>query len=178
MFNESFEEVQSCVTTLEKERTYYKQSFENLENRLQDIEFRSRSAGVEIRNVHLKESESAKDLTNIAVQVGSKIKMDLHSNEIRNIYRMPGKSNTSRPIIVEFSFVPVKTSVIDLVRSYNKNSNKGNKLNFSQRGLKCENRRRRILSCCYKEHILHSEMFCCRIKIQILMVYKELNIFA
>lgn len=139
-FNQSFEEVQLRIDSLEKERTYYKQAFESLENKLQDIELRSRSACIEIRNVPLNEKETAESLSKIVLQIASKVQMDMQPNGIRDVYRLPGKPGAVRPIIAEFSTIPIKMELTSLVRSYNNNREKGEKLNSAQLGLNCENR--------------------------------------
>ncbi|KAG6439287.1 hypothetical protein O3G_MSEX000644 [Manduca sexta] len=139
-FNTKFEDVQHRIDELERERAFYKKALENLEFKLQDMELRSRSASIEIRNIPFKEKESTEDLSQIIVQIGLKLQIDLQPNAIRDIYRLPGKPNTNRPIIAEFLSVPVKNNFLSSVRFYNKNRVKEEKLNSTQIGLKCENR--------------------------------------
>lgn len=86
---------------------------ENLEKKLQDIQYKSRSSGIEIRNIPQVQSETNSSLVKTVCKIGEVVGVSIPETEFRDIYRLPGKSaapSTSRPLIAEFTSVQTKTS--------------------------------------------------------------------
>lgn len=141
--NQSFEDLKKEVEILRKERLEQRSYIENLEKKIIDLQYRSRSAGIEIRNIPTTESETTTELLKSVSSIGKLVGVPLLSSEIRDIYRLPGKSfsaTASRPIIAEFTTVLTKQKVLSAVRSYNRDKKlKEDKLNTEQIGIPGQN---------------------------------------
>ncbi|XP_047039698.1 uncharacterized protein LOC124644411 [Helicoverpa zea] len=136
--NKQFEDLKKEVEDLRKERQEQKQYIEQLESKVLDLQYKSRSSGIEIRNIPLLSKESSASLLNTVCSIGETVGIDISETEVRDIYRIPGKPSahdTIRPIIAEFSSVQKKEVFVSAVRSFNKNKNKDEKLNTSIIGI-------------------------------------------
>lgn len=137
--NGQFEDLKKEVAELRRERQEQKQYIEKLEKKIQDLQQRSRCSGIEIRNIPLLTNESSAILTKTICNVGEAIGQRISEAELRDVYRLPGKSpvgsTSPRPIIAEFTTVQMKQSVISAVRSYNKGKGKEDKINTSLVGI-------------------------------------------
>lgn len=132
--NQQYEEIKGQINTLHRERKEYLFTIEELEKKVLDLQLSSRcSTVIEIRNVPATENESAADLTQIVSSLGKTL--STATNGIRDIYRVPGKPDTIKPIVVEFNSVDVKNKVITAAKTYNKGRSKDDRLNTSHIGL-------------------------------------------
>lgn len=100
-----------------------------LESKIHDLELVSRSASIEIRNIPVKDKESLEDLTSVVINTGKVLSMNVDSKEIRDVYRVPGKSGSVRPIVAEFNKVSLKSDMLSAVRKFNSNRKLEEKLN-------------------------------------------------
>lgn len=122
--NKQFEELKKEVEVLRKERKEQNIYIESLEKKIQDLQYKSRSSGTEIRNIPFHETESSDCLIKVVCRIGSTVGVPLIESDLRDIYRLPGKSSYSsspRPIIAEFKDVLTKQRLLNAVRLYNKN---------------------------------------------------------
>ncbi|KAF9424319.1 hypothetical protein HW555_000458, partial [Spodoptera exigua] len=87
------------------------------------------------RNVTLREGESSADLTEIVTKVGSVFGMAINKAHIRDIYRLPGKPGTNKPIVTEFSSVQTKQQLLTLAKDFNRKHSKEDRLNSKKIGL-------------------------------------------
>ncbi|KAJ8704277.1 hypothetical protein PYW08_013001 [Mythimna loreyi] len=137
--NKNYEELRKEVESLKKEKQEQRCYIESLEKKIVDLQSKSRSAGVEIRNIPLSNNENASGLTQTVCSIGKLVGVPITEPELRDIYRLPGKSTpatTACPIIAEFTSVNTKQKLISAVRAYNKKiENKDNKLNTEQIGI-------------------------------------------
>ncbi|KAJ8732157.1 hypothetical protein PYW08_014887 [Mythimna loreyi] len=131
--NQQFEDFKREIADLKKVRQEQRQYIESLERKIQDLQQKSRSSGIEIRNVPQSDSETSEGLVKTVCNLGKTVGMQITDSELRDIYRLPGKLSStpaaSRPIIVEFASVLKKETLLSAVRSYNKDKSKDNKLN-------------------------------------------------
>lgn len=137
-FNKQFEDLKREVETLRKERRDQQIYIENLEHKIIDLQRKSRSSGIELRNIPQEATESSTNLIKTVCNIGSVVGVRIAETDLRDIYRLPGKANTStapRPIVAEFSTVQTKQSLISAVRLYNKGRGKDDKLNTSVMGI-------------------------------------------
>lgn len=137
-FNKQFEDLKIEVETLRKERREQQSLIESLERKIVDLQHKARSSAIELRNIPQVSSESSTSLLKTVVGVGTAIGVRIGETELRDIYRLPGKSTAStspRPIIAEFSTVQTKQTVLSAVRAYNKGKGKDDKLNTAAMGL-------------------------------------------
>lgn len=136
--NQKFEDLRKEVEVLRKERQEQQKYIESLEQRIIDMQHKSRSSGVELRNVPQENSENHTSLIKTVCSKGKAVGVQIPESELRDIYRVPGKSTspeTPRPIIAEFSRVQTKQTLLAAVRSFNKARGKDQKLNTSLIGL-------------------------------------------
>lgn len=117
--NLQYEDIKSEVENLQKERLLERKCIENLERKVQDFHFKSRSSTVEIRNVPQVDNETSAELTNVVCKISQVIGSATSSLELRDIYRIPGKPNTIRPIVAEFHTVQTKQKMLAAVRVFN-----------------------------------------------------------
>lgn len=105
---------------------------------LNDLRLISRSSSVEIRNLPFKEQENSQDLLTMLSGIGQAIQLNIQSTDLRDIYRLPGKPNTTRPVIAEFSTVSMRNEFLSTVRRYNKERALSEKLNTTSIGISGE----------------------------------------
>ncbi|CAH0728544.1 unnamed protein product, partial [Brenthis ino] len=115
-----YDEIHGKLESLEAERKTHLAYIQSLEDKVENLENRSNSASLEIRNIPVKASENKTDLTNVIVNTGLVLQTSIQPSDIRNIYRVNTKSNI-KPIIVEFTTVAMKENILKLTKTYNKN---------------------------------------------------------
>lgn len=126
----------SQITQLEAQRREDKKTMEFLEEKVEYLERKSRSTGIEIRNIPKTNGESKNDLCKLLHSVGKSIDVDIEQNAIKDIYR-PSSKDSSAPIVVELTTVLLKENILDKVKKFNKSKKAGYKLNTSHIGLQC-----------------------------------------
>ncbi|KAJ8721138.1 hypothetical protein PYW08_006603 [Mythimna loreyi] len=135
--NQNFEDLRKEVEDLRKERQEQQKYIESLEQKISDLQHRSRSSGVELRNVPQGNAENHTTLMKTVCSIGEAVGVQIPESELRDVYRLPGKSTTSdlpRPIIAEFTRVQTKQSLLSAVRLFNKDKDKDRKLNTTAIG--------------------------------------------
>lgn len=136
--NRQFEDMKKEVEDLRKERLQQRQYIENLEKKILDLQHKSRSSGIEIRNIPQEVTETSSSLITTVSKICGTVGVSVQELSIRDVYRLPGKASsltTSRPIIAEFSSVQTKQALMTAVREYNKGKGKNEKLNTATIGL-------------------------------------------
>ncbi|CAH0722431.1 unnamed protein product, partial [Brenthis ino] len=121
--NNKFEEMKKEIEELKKERQEQRIYIESLERKINDLQQKTRSSSVEIRNIPQNESETSSSLIQTVCSIGKVVGVHIPPSDFRDIYRLPGKPNNSatpRPIIAEFTTVQTKQKVISSVQSFNK----------------------------------------------------------
>ncbi|KAJ8714230.1 hypothetical protein PYW08_007850 [Mythimna loreyi] len=117
--NKQYEEIGSALDWLQKERLEQRKCLEKLERKVQDLQLKSRSSSIEVRNVPLKNNENSEDLTKTVTKIGEVVGISISAADLRDIYRLPGKDGSTRPIIVEFQTVQMKSNTLSAVREFN-----------------------------------------------------------
>lgn len=130
-----YDDMVKQINSLEREKQVYRESFKNLETKIKDLQKTTRSSSIEIRNVPPKDKESVLDLYTIIDKVATAVDMKISNNQVRDVYRLPGKTGTPRPIIAEFSNVQTKNQLITCVRNYNKSNPNEKRLNTQYIGM-------------------------------------------
>lgn len=133
--NNVFENTQERVTALEDTKKASEDCFRSMEKRIQDYGLQSRPATVEIRNIPTFQEEKTTDLLAVLTNIGNVVKMVIHPNALRDIYRLKGKSDKIKPIVAEFHSVPVRNEFLDQVRKFNKDRAINDKLNSGMIGI-------------------------------------------
>lgn len=124
-----FDGTQLQLSQLQKENQEKDLAILQLQNQINDLQLKTRTATIELRNVPNKDSEKQSDLFSIVANVAKVINTDIQTSDLRDVYRLPGKSNTSRPIVVEFATVTKRNHLLSSIRKYNKDRPIVEKLN-------------------------------------------------
>uniref|UniRef100_A0A2A4JHC8 FP protein C-terminal domain-containing protein n=1 Tax=Heliothis virescens TaxID=7102 RepID=A0A2A4JHC8_HELVI len=132
--NLEYESMRQLIGKLEKDRAEQCSYIAELERRVLDLENSCRPATIEIRNVPFKEAETSSELTSIVIKTCTAIQAGVNESQIRDVYRLPGKKELNRPIVVEFLTVPVKDKVLGASRAFNKDRATADKLNTGHIG--------------------------------------------
>lgn len=133
--NKKHEETISKVLIIEKEKNTNTEIIKSLETQIQDLHFQTRQATIEIRNVPLSENENYAKLKEIVFGMGKLIDINIGPEDIRDIYRLPGKPGLPRPIVTEFACVHTRNELISRIRLFNKERSINEKLNTQTIGL-------------------------------------------
>lgn len=81
---------------------------EKLERKIQDLQFKSWSSSIEVRNVPPKDKENSKDLTYKISKIGQAVGIPISATDLRDVYRLPSMDGSSHPVVVEFQTVQMK----------------------------------------------------------------------
>lgn len=138
--SEKYEDVSNRVSLLEEKKMKFAEDISHVQKQIEDLHFQTRQATIEIRNLPTKEKEKHEDLISVVKNVGKVMNMDIQSNELRDIYRIPGKPGICRPIVAEFTSVCKRNELLTNVRKYNKERSIENKLNTQVIGIPGERR--------------------------------------
>lgn len=136
LMSKKHDEFLNRISVLEGERKEDRKLISQLEEKIESLERKSRSATIEIRNVPKKSDESKQDLANMVINLGKSMDINFEQSNIRDIYRGKSKED-SKPIIVEFASVIMKERVIKGVKHLNSSEKRENKLNTSHLNLNC-----------------------------------------
>lgn len=130
----SNEDLKIRVENLEKERSNDQSYILTLEKKIENLEYSSRPACVELRNIPSSLKEMPTELANHVVNIGKVLNLNLQTSDMRDTYRLPAKPGKNRTIVVEFASVTLKNTFLIAARKYNK-SHGTDKLNTSQIGM-------------------------------------------
>ncbi|KAH9639035.1 hypothetical protein HF086_003566 [Spodoptera exigua] len=119
--NKQYEEIKVGLDNMKKERQEQRKCLENLENKVQDLALKSRSSCIEVRNIPLKDKETSVDLADTVCKIGKTVGIAISPTDLRDVYRLPGKHGSIRPIVAEFHTVQMKLSTLSSVRNFNNN---------------------------------------------------------
>ncbi|KOB65473.1 Zinc finger DNA binding protein [Operophtera brumata] len=131
----NFEEMSKKVDNLEQQIKNKQTQIDNLEDKYENLQRSARSSTLEIRNVPNSPNETKEVLSSYIVQMSETVGAKMSSNDIKDIFRVPGKSETNKPIIAELTTTIQKLRLIKAVKSFNV-SNRANKLNAFHLGLR------------------------------------------
>uniref|UniRef100_A0A1E1W072 FP protein C-terminal domain-containing protein n=1 Tax=Pectinophora gossypiella TaxID=13191 RepID=A0A1E1W072_PECGO len=121
--SQKYEEIRQQIQKNEEERKKDLAYIRELESRLTNVERSSRNTSIEIRNLPNKTPETKKDLINMVKSIGTAIKTELVTNDIKDLFRYHSKSSSRKPIIVEFVTTLKKEEFLESARSFRKNNN-------------------------------------------------------
>lgn len=133
--NTQFEEIKQRIERLEMEKQQNRQYLIGLEKHLEELQQLSRCSSIEVRNVREKDKETESDLIHIIKTLGNTLDVTFHENDIRDIYRRPGKPGTTKTIVAEFNSVLLKNNFLASSRRFNRSHQGPEKLNYEHIGL-------------------------------------------
>lgn len=134
--NEKFEEIKSEMDILKKERNQQSIYIQSLEKKLNDLQHKSRTSSLEIRNVPFNDKETVTDLQELVCRIGKLSNVSINHSEIRDVYRTGSRQNSTRPIVAELTTVQKKHTLLSSVREYNKSKKQNvDKINTESIGI-------------------------------------------
>lgn len=107
-------ELKSRIEKLEEKDTVSDDYVQGLEQQVENMERKLRETSVEINNLPTESNEQL--LTTIA-QIHKTFAVEFDPRDLRSAFRLPAKSNSPRPIIIEYSSLQKK---IELLQAYKK----------------------------------------------------------
>lgn len=128
LMSQKYDEFITRIAQLEAERKEDKKLIHILEEKIEYLEKKNRTTGIEIRNIPKATGETKQDLCKLVQKLGNTLKIDIKYSDVKDIYRINTKDGTN-PIVAELTTVLLKENIIKEVKSFNKNKNKGEKLN-------------------------------------------------
>lgn len=126
--SKKYDEFLEKIIILEKDRKEDKKIIKDLEEKLETLERKSRSTGIEIRNIPKPQGENKDELCKTVKKVLTTLNIEVQTNDIKDTFRLNAK-DSSHPIVAEFTTVLMKDKVLKSVKEYNKNKTKNDKLN-------------------------------------------------
>ncbi|KAJ0177889.1 hypothetical protein K1T71_006762 [Dendrolimus kikuchii] len=129
-FSAKYDELTLQIQKLQNSRKDDQIYIHTLERKIENIERNARVSSVELRNIPVNKNESKEDLCVLVKKIGQILDMPIKTSDCRNIYRGFSKTESKKPIILEFNSVIQKDKMLLSYKQYNK-SNKTNNLNLS-----------------------------------------------
>lgn len=130
----NYEHVSTKTTKLVSDLQSSAEKIQYLENKVEELNRQSCAYKIEMRNIPSKEQEKSDDVLQLVNDVFKILKVEIQPNDVRSVRRLPGKPDSSRPILIELATSTIKTHIIREARNYNKKNTA--KLNTSL--LSCE----------------------------------------
>ncbi|XP_053603830.1 uncharacterized protein LOC128677825 [Plodia interpunctella] len=135
--SKQYEEMKIKLLNMEQERKENLSYIASLENQIEDLQKRSKSAVVEVRNLPVStqqnRSETQQDLCDLMQKTCGTINVDITKSDIKDIYRIKNKTG-STIVVTELTSVLSKNKILDGVKEYNK-INPHSKLSTTSIGL-------------------------------------------
>lgn len=122
------------LESLKSERKEHLAYINSLENKIELLENQSCASKIELRNIPKLQNESKTELCNVVKKIGNVLNLHLQNSDIKDIYRPFAKPNVLKPIVVEFTSVLTKESVLNSVKNLTL-TQKTEKLNTNLLGL-------------------------------------------
>ncbi|CAG9791822.1 unnamed protein product [Diatraea saccharalis] len=136
--NTQHEEMKVKVERLVVEKNLNREYIISMEKQLEELQQRSRSAAIEIRDVPGTSQESESDLIATVKKLATTLDITITDHDIRDIYRRPGKPGAIKAIVAEFNSVQMKDAFIRSARGFNKDKQISQKLNYGHIGISGE----------------------------------------
>lgn len=130
MMSHKYDDFLAQIKVLEQGRKEDKKLITQLEDRIEYMERKSKTTGLEMKNIPKMENETKDDLCKVVSNLGKAVNLDIDTSNIKDIYRITTK-NDSKPIIVEFNSVILRDKILKQLKNFNRNKKKGEKLNTS-----------------------------------------------
>lgn len=115
------EEFKQRIIELETQAKQDRNHITMLEDKIEELQMKSRKASFEIKNVPKKPSENKDDLVEMVLSLSKTVDCNISKSDIKDIYRVKPRSaeNKSPPIIVETNSTLLKNDLLKMAKSYN-----------------------------------------------------------
>lgn len=130
-----YEEMSLKINGLEQKTILQEEVISSLKNEVEHLQRESRKTCLELRNVPAEAGENKKTLSDSFVTLCKAMSVDTTPSEIKDIYRIPGKREANKPVIIELATKEKKICVLKAAKEFNI-QHRNAKLNASHLGLK------------------------------------------
>lgn len=127
--SEKYDVLLNKMKSLEEDKKKDRELIEHLEFKIELLERKSRSAGIEIRNLPTSQAETKTEMCNMVKHLATTVQLELHEAEIKDIYRVNSAKQTMKPLIVEFGSVLKKEKLLMATKQFNRGRPREEKLN-------------------------------------------------
>lgn len=132
--SDKYDSVLEKIHNLEEVRINERRHIQNLEDKIETLERKIKSTGIEIRNAPRLTNDDKKPETKLGMcelvkNVAKSVDINLQLHDIKDIYRINSNKEVVKPLIVELNSVIIKDDILRGVKSFNKGRPKGEKLN-------------------------------------------------
>lgn len=117
-----FDSIQTQIETLNLERNKNLQHIQILEEKMEHIERHRRATCVEIKNIPYVPGETKQTLLKYVQTIASVLNTHVDQHSVRDVFRISKKDSEDRTIIVDFTSVLIKETMIRKYKDYNKNN--------------------------------------------------------
>ncbi|CAH0401850.1 unnamed protein product [Chilo suppressalis] len=130
--SDKYDDMAKLFQGLEEERKKDNKYISQLEEILEVLERKSKSSGLEIRNVPSltsdhKKPETKEEITTIVKSMAMALEVELQDYDVKDVYRVNSKKGENKPIIVELNSAIKKEKIIQAIKELSRT--KGVKLN-------------------------------------------------
>lgn len=121
--SDQIQQIESKINDLETDRKKISSHIIDLEDKIDTIQKKSIVTCVEIRNIPKKSNETKVDLYEYLNKLSSKMKVPECHNNLRDVYRIPNKSDKSNStLVIEFSNTLSKYKFLQANKTFNGSS--------------------------------------------------------
>jgi hypothetical protein len=129
--SEKYDQALKRIDDLEEEKKSTNKYIKHLEDRMEQLDRKSRSSCFEVRNIPKKSDETPDDLISLVQGIAKIVNVPIQPTDFRDLYRVKSRNTEKSPIVAELRSVLVRDNFMKSVRNYN-NAHKENKLNYKQ----------------------------------------------
>lgn len=129
-----YEEMRIKIETLDQKCKDNAKYINHLEDKIEDLQRNSRSTTLEIRHLPASQSETKENLLSRLTYLANRLNVSISESDVKDIFRIPGKADSHKPVIVELSTTMIKLKLLKAIKSFNQ-ENKIHKLDASHFGL-------------------------------------------
>lgn len=115
-------ELKARIGDLEKQEKASQGYVCELEEQLENVERKVREGSIEINNLPTENNE---DIMTVIEKIHKTLKLEYDPRDIRGAYRIKTKSNRPRPIIIEYTTMQKKITLLRAFKEYNKRGKAG-----------------------------------------------------
>ncbi|XP_047543297.1 uncharacterized protein LOC125075633 [Vanessa atalanta] len=135
-----YDEALKKIQLLEKEKKEDLHRILLLEDRIESLERKSRSSGIEIRNIPVlqesKKKDTKEELCDVIVNLGKTVNIEVQEEDIKDVQSFKSTKNSSKTISVEFTSAITEDKVMLAIKKFNHGKKFEDKLNTTHLGFK------------------------------------------
>lgn len=119
-----YDEIKLQLHKLETDNADKMVYIQSLEEKIENFDVLSKSSCIEIRNIPESKGENKSTLSDIIINTGKKLDIEINKSEIRDVYRLKPKvraNNNANTLVVDLTTIIKKDDILQAYRTYNRN---------------------------------------------------------